>query len=102
MIRLSYDVRKYLRLKSLITFFIILIFYLIIAGLIFFLDFYKEWILLGLLVLTVLHLIIFVIIKPKIYQNVTKYQVFKTRVVTVEGFIIVEHKMLPLLSLIHI
>lgn len=96
MIRLSDDVKKYLRLRSIITFVIVFIFYSIIASISIYFDFYKGWVLISLGVLLLLQLIVFVFIRPVFYQKVTKYQIFKTRLVTVQGFITVEHKMLPL------
>lgn len=96
MIRLSDDVKKYLRLRSIITFVIVLIFYLIIASFAIYFDCYKEWVMMGLGFLLLIQLVVFVFVRPVFYQKVTKYQIFNTRLVTVQGFIIVEHKMLPL------
>lgn len=46
-------------------------------------------------VLLLLQLIV-LCLSDQFLPKVTKYQIFKTRLVTVQGFITVEHKMLPL------
>lgn len=96
MIYLSNEVKKYLRLRAIIFFITTFIVFGLIILVTMYLDFHPliTFVVLGILLL--IQLILFVFLKPYIYQKVTQYKVYENRVVTVEGFIFIHHKMLPL------
>lgn len=96
MVHLSKEVKKYLRLKATILFVVTFLIFALIFLAMLYLSFYPVIVSTALGILLLIQFILFVLLKPYIYQKVTQYQVHENRIVTVEGFIFVHHKMLPL------